>query len=260
MLVYPQLTTGALCQYPLRKTRRARTVSNRAADGSAIKLADPYAEITQWRLDYSELSDTEAAALRDFFAAAEGSLNEFTFLDPAGNLLAWSEQLDNAVWQKDPLLTIVSGVADPHGGTKAWQLSNGGGAEQGLTQTLAAPGDYRYCLSAYVRSASATSAKLVIATQNSQQAVGTTWSRAVFTATGGTGAASVLFGIAAAAGANIEVYGLQVEAQAGASVYRATTRGGVYSEAHLASDELDLTWTSVNRHACTVNIIHANHI
>ncbi len=40
-LVYPQLGTGAMSQFPIRKTRRTRTVTNRAADGSAIKLADP---------------------------------------------------------------------------------------------------------------------------------------------------------------------------------------------------------------------------
>ena len=44
MLVYPQLGTGALSQFPVRKTRRTRTVVNRAADGSTIKLADPAAE------------------------------------------------------------------------------------------------------------------------------------------------------------------------------------------------------------------------
>src|SRR5207302_1485219 len=107
MLLFPQLMTGALCQFPLRKNRRTRTVSNRAADGSTIKLADPAAEVTEWQLEYSDLSDDEAAALRDFFASAEGTLNAFTFLDPAGNLLSWSEQLDAQVWQKDPLLTLT---------------------------------------------------------------------------------------------------------------------------------------------------------
>jgi hypothetical protein len=46
MAIYPQLGSGALSQYPVQKTRRVRTVVNRAADGSIIKLADPAAEIT----------------------------------------------------------------------------------------------------------------------------------------------------------------------------------------------------------------------
>ncbi len=93
-LVYPQLETGALSQFPVRKTRRTRTVTNRAADGSTIKLSDPAGVTTEWTLTYSDLSDQEAASLRAFFEAAEGSLNGFTFLDPSGNLLAWSDQLD----------------------------------------------------------------------------------------------------------------------------------------------------------------------
>ena len=60
-LVYPQLGSGALSQFPIRKTRRTRTVMNRAADGSTIKLADPAGVTTEWGLPYADLSDQEAA-------------------------------------------------------------------------------------------------------------------------------------------------------------------------------------------------------
>src|ERR1035441_8222826 len=157
MAAYPQLGSGALSQFPVQKTRRARTVVNQASDGSTIKLADPAGAGTGWQLRYTDLSDAGGAGRRAFFDSAEGTLNGFTFLDPAGNLLAWSDQLDNAVWQKDPLLSLTGGVADPLGGTLAWRLNNSGGAVQGVGQTLAAPGEYLYCLSAYVRAATATS-------------------------------------------------------------------------------------------------------
>ena len=80
--MYPQLTTAAYSQFPLRKQRRTRTVTNMAADGSSIKLADPNGAITEWQLQYEGLSDTELNRLQQFFAATEGSLNGFTFLDP----------------------------------------------------------------------------------------------------------------------------------------------------------------------------------
>jgi hypothetical protein len=252
-LVYPQLATGALCQFPMRKSRRMRTITNRAADGSAIKLADPAAEITEWRLEYVDLSDQEADALRDFFTAAEGSLNGFTFLDPAGNLLAWSEQLDEAAWQKEPLLTVTAG-------TGFWQLTNTGSAGQALAQTLEVPGRYQYCFSAFVRSDAQGMVGLIAGGQTAQKAVTSVWSRVVTVASGEANAESIRFGIEAAAGATVEVRGLQVEPQGGASVYKATTRGGVYSDCHLSGDELALTCTGVNRNSCTVNIIHANHI
>lgn len=253
MLAYPQLATGALCQFPVRKIRRTRTVVNRAADGSTIKLADPAAEITQWQMDYTDLSDDEAEGLREFFSAVEGSLTGFTFLDPAGNLLASTEQLDAQVWQNDPMLTVTKG-------TGLWQLANTGGAAQMLAQTLEAPGKYQYCLSAYVRSDVLTSVGLVIGGRTTTFAVTASWARLVAVGSGAADAESIRFGIEVGAAATVDVYGIQVEPQGGASTYKVSTRGGVYADAHLAGDELAMTATGVNRHSCTVNVIHANHI
>jgi hypothetical protein len=260
MTTYPQLGSGALSQFPVQKNRRARTVVNQAADGSRIKLADPAARVTEWVLTYVDLSDEEATALLGFFAAAEGTLNGFTFLDPAGNLLVWSDQLDEAAWQKDPLLSLTPGITDPRGGTQAWRLSNSGGAGQALGQTLAAPGEYQYCLSAYARAAAATSVGLTAGSQTAQRAVTSEWTRIAWTTSGDAQAASVRFGIEIGAGDVVEVYGLQVEAQTAASGYKTSALGGVYEDAHLGDDVLTITSTDVNRHACTVKIIHANHL
>ena len=149
MNIYPQLVTGTMSQFPIVKQRRWRTVVNAAADGSSIKLADPTGAIIGWRLQYTNLSDTEMAALQQFFTAMEGSLNSFTFMDPAANLLAWSEDLTNAAWQAAPFLTPSGGGADPLGGSNAWQLANSGEGAQTLTQTLNAPTSYTYCFSVY---------------------------------------------------------------------------------------------------------------
>ena len=154
-----------MSQFPVRKIRRARTVVNQAADGSTIKLADPLGAVTEWDLTYTDLSDAEASALLTFYVAVEGTLTGFTFLDPAGNLLAASDDLNQAAWQKDPLLSLTGSVNDPLGGTLAWRLTNGGAAEQALGQTLEAPGAYLYCLSAYVRAATASSVGLTIGSQ-----------------------------------------------------------------------------------------------
>ena len=260
MAAYPQLESGALSQFPVQKKRRARTVVNLAADGSMIKLADPAAEVTEWLLTYTDLSEEEAAALRAFFNAAEGTLNGFTFLDPAGNLLAWSDQLDNAAWQTGPLLTLTPEIIDPRGANRAWRLSNGGGAEQTIGQTLSSPGEYQYCLSAYVRAAAVTNVRLIIGSEVARRAVTSEWARIALTSSGDGQATSVRFAIEIEAGNVVDVYGLQVEAQTAASGYKASTRGGVYEDAHLADDALTIARTDVNRHSCTVKIIHANHL
>src|SRR5260370_34765793 len=206
MPVYPQLGTGALSQFPVQKIRRARTVVNQAADGSTIKLADPLAAVTEWDLTYTDLSDAEASALLAFYAAVEGTLNGFTFLDPAGNLLAASDDLNQAAWQKDPLLSLTGSVNDPLGGTLAWRLTNSGGAEPALRQTVGAPGAYLYCLSAYVRAATASSVGLTIGGQGTQRPVTSEWKRVAWTSNGDAQATSGRFAVELIGGAAADAH------------------------------------------------------
>jgi hypothetical protein len=254
VLVYPQLTSGALAQFPVRKRRRLRTAINRLGDGSCIKLADPPGETTEWELHYACLSDAEAAALQQFFDSVEGSLGVFTFVDPMGNLLTSSNQLDHAGWSRGPLLSMTGGLADPAGGTDGWHLSNSGIAAQSLTQALEAPAEYVYCLSVYARAAAPTTLTLFCGSTRGAHVVGTDWKRIVLCG----GGAPVEFGIEVPAGGSLDVYGMQVEPQAGASAYKPSTTGGVYPRAWFRDDFLALTATDVNRHSATVNIIHAN--
>lgn len=244
MLTYPQLS-----QFPIVRRRRRRTVVNRAADGRSIKLADPAGEVTEWRLEYAELSDLEAAALEQFFLAAEGSLQEFVFVDPTANLLRWSAKLDEADWAKDPMLS-----ATPADG--AWHLTNEGAAPQAIRQTIEAPVEFVYCFSLYARSASATRLRLLAGGRESEPAIGPSWQRLQLTAS----VADTTFGIEIGAGETVEVRGMQVEAQWGASAAQASTTGGIYEGARLRDDHIEMIATGMNRHSCTVNIVHANHI
>jgi len=257
MLVYPQLPTGALVQFPAQKLRRPRTVVNAMADGSSFKLADPAGETTEWQLQYVGLSEAEMSALETFFEAAEGSLQVFTFLDPMGNLFAFSDHLDNAVWSKDPLLTATGGVTDPFGGTNGWQLTNTGQAAQSITQTLAAPGGYLYCLSAYVKASSpGTPVTVFRGSATSAQVVGTNWTRVTTAGCGDASATSIAFGIEVPAGSWLDVYGLQVEPQAAASVYQPSTGGGVYANTSFRDDSLSWTATDLHLYSVTVNLIN----
>ena len=258
MLIYPQLTSGAVMQFPSQKRRRLRTVMNVLGDGSCLKLADPAAETTEWQLQYSNLSDAEAAALQQFFEATEGSLRVFTFLDPTANLLAWSDHLDHGGWNRGPLLPISGGLADPAGGTNAWHVSNSGGAAQALSQILEVPGEYRYCLSVYAKSGTASTVNLICGPARAERALTTEWSRIAISANGGP-TEPVEFGVEFPAGASADLFGMQVEAQTGASAYKPSTSGGVYPNAWFRDDSLALTATDVNRHSATVNI-HANRL
>src|SRR5580698_9646948 len=138
MLVYPQLPTSALAQFPVHTRYQARTLVNTAADGTVVKLADSGAAKVEWQLKYAGLSDVELAALLLFFAAAEGTLNNFTFVDPTANLLGWSNDLQNEVWEAAPLLSLTGSTSDPAGGNYAWAVANSGAGAQSLSQTLTA--------------------------------------------------------------------------------------------------------------------------
>ena len=141
MLVFPQLETGALSQFPIRKQRRKRTVVNTAPDGRSIKLADPNGEVTEWQLSYSDLSDRETSALEEFFKTAEGSLNGFTFLDPTANLLAWSDKLDGTAWAPVTLATTQNLYSVWFDGGTGWAPDLAG---------------YTWCGSGSIRSAQST--------------------------------------------------------------------------------------------------------
>jgi hypothetical protein len=257
--MYPQLTTGAYSQFPLRKQRRTRTVTNTAADGSSIKLADPNGALTEWQLQYEGLSDAELSNLQQFFTAAEGSLNGFTFLDPAGNLLAWSEDLTNAVWAGGPFLSIAGSVSDPLGGSRAFQLTNSGEGAQSVSQTLNVPTGYMYTLSVYVQATQPTAVTLLLGSNRVPAMATPNWTRISFTGSGDPTAASILFGVELPPGA-IGVFGPQVEVQAEPSAYQKSTTGGVYQDARFGDDTFSFATTGVNRHSATVNIVYANHL
>jgi len=257
MLVYPQLRTGALAQYPAKKTRTTRTIRNQALDGSWIKCADPAAETTEWEIRYAGLSDEEAQLLGAFFESAEGCLNSFTFVDPMGNLFVSSDHLDAGVWIKDPWLALTAADSDdPEGGSRAWHLCNGGDGPQRLTQTIQGPPDYTYCFSVYLRSDSTKSIVLSAGGRSESRTVFPNWSRAAIAAPGD----SMRFGIELPAGSEVDAFGMQLEPQPTPSPYQSSTRGGVYEGARLRDDRFTLTMTGLNQHSCTVNIFHANHL
>ncbi len=260
MLIYPQLTTGALIQYPVTRTRSVRTIVNTAADGTRFVCADPAGGSVQWKLTYRGLSDAELGKLQAFHAAAEGTLNGFTFVDPVANLLAWSEDLTNAAWSRSPLLTVSRGVDDPMGGSGGWLATNTGGGPQGITQTLNAPGGYLYCFSIYARSPQATVLTLGLGAQSVACPIGVDWIRLEAARNGDPEVDSITFGVTVAAGAAVDLFGPQVEAQPAASGYKASTTGGVYENARLADDTFRFTTTDVNRNSATLTIFYADHL
>ncbi|MFB3829029.1 MAG: DUF2460 domain-containing protein [Bryobacteraceae bacterium] len=247
MRCFPQMA-----QYPLLRRRRLRTVVNESADGRRVKLADAAAGLTEWRLAFRDLADAEAETLEGFFRECEGRLAPFTFLDPADNLLRWSGKLDESVWEKGPMLTLAADAVD----ARIWHLQNSGAAAQAMAQTLEAPGTYQYCFSVWVRGAGRVT--LGAGELRLEETAGTEWRRLTLAGEPGTGE-TVRIALELEPGAAVEVFGMQAEAQLGASGYKPTaSRGGVYENARFGQDEIRITSTGPDRNECELKIIHGD--
>jgi len=260
MLYFPQLRSGATVQYPFVKRRIQRTISNSLPGGNILKLLDPGEARVEWELTFEALREEERIRLEEFFCAAEGRLNDFTWLDPTQNLLLWSEDLQAAAWTKGPMLSLVAGVADPDQGTRATRVSNAGAAEQRIQQTIEAPGWYQYCFSLHARSEAAGPVTLFRSTGGTEETrsypLGANWTRLAFSGANQTAEESVAFGLSLAPGIAVDIYGLQVEAQPAPSAYRKTTsRSGVYRGARLDDDTLSVTSDGPEQHSCTLHIV-----
>jgi hypothetical protein len=255
MLVFPQLATGALTQYPLFCQDSIRVVSNSLGDGRSTQYLDVGGGVREWRLSVEEVTDAEWAAIAALHEAAEGRLRTFTLLDPSANLLAWSEDCGAADWHRDSGLTAQGGVADVWGGTGGQSLVNTAQGAQRVTQTLAAPGAFVYCFSAYARSTAGSSITLVRGTSSDAFRLSGTWTR-VFTSGPAGAGDTAAFGLELAPGASLEVCGLLLEAQGAPGAYRPSRgKSGVFSRVRFADDQLTVRGQALNVHSATIRLV-----
>ncbi len=156
MSFYPQIGSGVVAQFPFKRTRQWRAITNQLESGELITLPDAAGGQVGWSLRYEDITATEAQAIRGLFISSEGQFGSFTFIDPMANLLGWSEDFTRAGWQLGELI-LTARVADPFGTQRASAIANGSPGTLQLSQTLGISGDYVACFSAYVRADSAAS-------------------------------------------------------------------------------------------------------
>jgi len=227
--------------------------------GELIRLADNTTDEIAWRLSYEELTDAEASALTDLFASVNGRFGAFLFIDPMANLLGWSEDLSRPDWQAG-LLQISAGATDPLGTLRAWSLHNTAAGTLEIQQSIAMPGDYTGCFSAWMRSSTAATVVLGRDALAVSCAVGPVWKRFSVRGSGGAGAGQSTFSLSVAAGQAIDVWGLQAEAQPYASQYKQSASAtGIYGETYFADDELRMVSTGVGRTSCEIRLTSRVH-
>jgi hypothetical protein len=258
-LFFPQLTSGAVAQYPIHKTRIVRTVKNVLSDGSMLLYSDPYGAHLSWELSYTELSGADVQALQSHFTACCGPFRAFTFIDPTENMLNYSSDLTASIWQNTNGLKIATGDTDPLGGAAAFTLTNGGQADEEIGQSFIVPANYQFCFSAYFRSEQPTTVALSrrggLATENTSYNVGPAWTRLVSSGSLDDSTNAFAVAIVLGAGQQIQVFGPQLEAQIEPSRYRPTNaQGGVYPNAHWGVDQLPVAAEAPNLFSAQFNI------
>ncbi len=250
-LFFPQLSSGALAQYPIRKTAIGRTIRNLLPDGSLILYPDVEAKRLVWQLGYNALSSEDLNALSAHFTACQGRLQAFTFIDPTDNMLSNSSNLLGSSWVCPSSLTLTANAADPSGNLDAFSATNHGQASQEMSQTLTVPAGYQYCFSVYVLSAVPTTLKLIRSGSVSEQTtivpVGPQWTRIVSSGRLSDTGTTLSVAVGLEPGQQISLYGPQLEAQIAPSRYRPTLgAGGVYPNAHWGVDELPISADAPN--------------
>jgi hypothetical protein len=258
-LNFPQLSSGAMAQYPIRKSNTLRTIKNLMADGSMLVAADPGAGQLVWTLSYIDLSTTDVDALQAHFVACAGPLRAFMFLDPTDNLLLYSADIAGAAWTVPTGITIQAGLPDPLGGSAAVSVTNTSSAPQQIVQAVAAPVGYQYCFSVYAASTSGGTCSMGRASSNDQQtnsyALGTQWSRLSSSGKLNDTGTGITVAITLPAGQTVSLFGPQLEPQIAPSRFRPTySNSGLYLNAHWATPELVFTADAPNLFSSSFSI------
>jgi hypothetical protein len=258
MLYYPQMSTGAIAQFPIESSVQRRTIVSETLGGARLKNSDPDVNVISWTLRYTGLTDVERTAVEQLFNAAEGRLHNFLFLDPSSNLLRWSKDLSRPVWRADPLLQLeeCDGLVPPEKGTRA---INGAQISQFIEQTVEAPGWYHYCLSVYAKSPTPTLVGLAIQTADgvarTQTKVHQQWKRCICSGQVQGTATEIACRIELRPGASVELFAPQCDAQPNPSPYMLTAnRGGIYPKTRFSEDRLRFVANGMDDHAVTVRL------
>lgn len=258
-LFYPQLASGAISQYPIRKANLVRTIKNVLLDGSMLFYSDPNGRHSIWQLVYTELDEGDMQDLRSHFLACSGPFRAFTFIDPTENMLVWSSDLRRPPWVSLGSLHLQPGLADPDRGNAGFTVTNAGQVDLDIKQTLTVPAGYQYCFSAFASSPQETHVVLTRGGLWEQKSttlpIGPEWKRLVSSGRLADNSTQFTVAISVPAGQQVRLYGIQLEPQVVPSRYRPTASvGGVHANAHWGVDQLTINAEAPNLYSTSFTI------
>lgn len=82
MSQFPTLKTGAVMQYPARRSVQFSSTVVRFVDGSEQRYRLYQTPLHRWTVQLDLLDDSELQQLREFFRSQSGQFGSFSFTDP----------------------------------------------------------------------------------------------------------------------------------------------------------------------------------
>lgn len=243
MALFPQLNArGLIVQRRYTRAFAARTTSEEQPSGRRYARYWRANALATYTLTYQSLTDDELNSIRAFFDARKGRYESFEWLDPAGNLVEYSEDFSQAAWTKSSV-TVGSSVTDPWGGSRATSVTGSTGAAYMQIDLEPTGLNGRVlCASAWLRHATGGVTCSVGFLDGSNVYTERVlpageWVRVEYTRTiVDTGTISMLIGIGSA---TVQVFGAQVAATPGAGAYaRSPMLYGYRPNCRFGSDEL----------------------
>jgi len=80
--MFPTLKTGAVIQYPAKRTLQFNTDAIRFLDGTEQRFRDNPFVLREWNIHLDLLDEAELDALDQFFLSNQGRFGSFSFTDP----------------------------------------------------------------------------------------------------------------------------------------------------------------------------------
>jgi hypothetical protein len=134
---FPQLNArGLRVQLPASSSQVHLTRLESQPSGPRFATAERTNPVSRWQLQYPQLTTAELGVLDAFFASQDGELGEWTWLDPSGNMCAYSDEFAQSAWEKYNSASVGSAIADPFGGSRAYSVS---GATNAMLATNVLP-------------------------------------------------------------------------------------------------------------------------
>lgn len=242
-LFFPQLSTGALTQYPIKRVKSVHTAGYMADDGTKVMYFDPNGGSLTWQLSYAGLTQDEVTSLETLFEACCGQFHAFTFFDPLANLLG-------PQWQPDATVQLSGTVA-----------TNTGSVTAGVSQSLAIPAGYTYAFSVRGNLSADPSASITILATgpNSQNQIVLSLRQPLLVYSGALTDMGVGFTIKVQLqpGQSIDLSQAQLEAQPAPSPFRPAL-GSIYTNAHWGADQL--TFVAEGPNSFNTNFSIVTHV